>query len=144
MSKTSILKDSVWAVTSQTVSMVTGIVLSLFLPKFMVVEDFGYWQLFLLYASYVGLLHFGIGDGIYLRFGGLYFEKLDKEKLYPQIQLISLIQIVFAVVCVLYSYLFISDETRQFVFYAIAAFIVVENVYKPLKNCCDDNCNSDF
>ena len=133
MSNPTILKDSVWAVASQGISMLTGIVMSLILPKFITVETFGYWQLFLLYASYVGLLHFGAGDGIYLRLGGQYFDKIDRCSLYPQIQLVSVSQIIFAAVIAIYACIFVDDATRQFIFLALSAFIVVDNVYKILS-----------
>ena len=133
MSKPTIIKDSAWAIISQSISMITGVVISFVLPKFITVEAFGYWQLFLLYASYVGLLHFGVGDGIYLKLGGQYFDKLDKGELYPQIHLVSLSQIVFALICFLYAILFVPDETRQFIFYALGVFIIVENIYKILS-----------
>jgi hypothetical protein len=40
------------------------------IPRLVSVEDFGYWRLFLLYASYAGLLHLGFADGALLRWAG--------------------------------------------------------------------------
>ena len=105
MEKLSIFKDSFWAVISQAISMLAGVVMSLILPKFMTVDEFGFGQLFLLYASYVGLLHLGAGDGIYLNLGGKYFNTINKTELYPQIQLISFLQVFFAFLCAIFSFL---------------------------------------
>ena len=105
MEKLSIFKDSFWAVISQAISMLAGVVMSLILPKFMTVEDFGFWQLFLLYASYVGLLHLGAGDGIYLNLGGKYFNTINKTELYPQIQLISFLR-SFLLYCMRYFHFY--------------------------------------
>lgn len=45
-------------------------VLVFLIPRLVSVEDFGYWRLFLLYASYVALLHLGFADGLLLRWAG--------------------------------------------------------------------------
>lgn len=133
MEKLSIFKDSFWTVISQAISMLAGVVMSLILPKFMTVEDFGFWQLFLLYASYVGLLHLGAGDGIYLNLGGKYFNTINKTELYPQIQLISFLQVFFALLCAIFSFLWFRDDyTRLFVFLSLSVYIVIENTYKIL------------
>ena len=38
------IKDSYWAVGAQAVSLLTSVVVSFVLPKFISVADFGYWQ----------------------------------------------------------------------------------------------------
>lgn len=40
------------------------------IPRLISVADFGYWRLFLLYASYAGLVHLGFLDGLLLRWAG--------------------------------------------------------------------------
>ena len=50
-------------------------------PKFLSLEDYGLWQLFLFYYSYIGFFHFGWEDGIYLRYAGNSFETLDSKLL---------------------------------------------------------------
>ena len=128
------LKDSSWAIGSQAISMVTGVVMSFILPKFISVEAFGYWHLFLLYAGYVGILHFGYGDGIYLRIGGQYFDKIERDYWYPQIQIVTLFQFVMGMLVALFAYIFIKDDpTRQWIFYFLAIYVVIDNIYKLLS-----------
>jgi hypothetical protein len=31
----------------------------------------GYYQLYLLFTNYVGILHLGFNDGVYLKYGGV-------------------------------------------------------------------------
>ena len=59
-------KDASFAVMSQLISLLSGLVLSFILPKYISVANYGYWQLFILYTGYVGFLHFGFNDGLYL------------------------------------------------------------------------------
>ncbi len=40
------------------------------IPRIVSVEDFGYWRLFMLYGTYVGLLQLGFLDGTLLRWAG--------------------------------------------------------------------------
>lgn len=47
-----------------------GFVQSLIIPKYLSTVDYGYWQLFLLCTTYVGLLHFGFLSGLLIRWAG--------------------------------------------------------------------------
>ena len=52
--------------------------MSLVVPKILGVEEFAYWQLFLLYISYVALFHLGLNDGVYLVNGGKTYDEMDR------------------------------------------------------------------
>lgn len=60
-------------------SAITSILMIIVLPKVMSLKDYGVWQLFLFYSSYVGFMHCGWIDGIYLRYGGRYYDELDRK-----------------------------------------------------------------
>jgi O-antigen/teichoic acid export membrane protein len=48
-------------------SLVSNGVLSFLLPRYLTIEDFGYYRLFLLYASFAGVAHLGMLEGILVR-----------------------------------------------------------------------------
>lgn len=75
----------------------TGVSMLLFvlLPKFLTVEDYSYWQLFTLYASYASYLSFGLTDGAYLRYGGRAYETLPARFLTAEFYLLLFINILF-------------------------------------------------
>lgn len=50
------------------------------LPKFISIEAYADIQTYLLYVSYVGLLHFGYLDGLYLKYGGKEFESIGEKE----------------------------------------------------------------
>ncbi len=54
-------------------------ILVLILPRFIPVEAYGHWQLYLFYATYLGYVSLGIGDGLYLRFSGTDLSDLPKS-----------------------------------------------------------------
>ncbi len=56
-----------------------GLIQSLIIPKYLSTADYGYWQLFLLYTTYGGILHFGFLDGILVRWAGKEFEEIKQE-----------------------------------------------------------------
>ena len=56
-----------------------ALIFTLIIPKYLSVENYGYWQLFLLYASYVGILHLGFVNGILLRWAGRELGEVGSE-----------------------------------------------------------------
>lgn len=60
---------------AQVIVLLSSVVKSLVVPKNLGVEDYGYWQIYVLYSGFVGVFALGYSDGVYLRFGGRdYFE----------------------------------------------------------------------
>lgn len=56
-----------------------GIIQVFVIAKYLSVEGFGYWQLFILYSSYVGILHLGFIDGILVRWAGKELAQVGNE-----------------------------------------------------------------
>ena len=63
----------------QILLLVFSLVQSLIIPKYLSTADYGYWQLFLLYTTYTGILHFGFLDGILVRWAGKEFADIKQE-----------------------------------------------------------------
>lgn len=59
-------------------------------PKVLGVSSYGYFQLYIFYTSYITCLHFGWADGLFLKLGGSYYDKLDKNALRKQVWLYNL------------------------------------------------------
>jgi len=102
--------------------------MSLFVPRFFDPTEYAYWQLFILYNSYTGMLLFGINDGIYVRIGGKKYEDLDYSSLSALFYVVLTVQILFAVLISLFSVFFLSDSRKIFIFVAIAFFNVISNM----------------
>lgn len=63
------------------ISLLVSLFSTLFIPKFVTTSDYGYWQLYLFYISYAGILHLGLCDGIYLTNGGKEYSQLNYQYL---------------------------------------------------------------
>ena len=75
----SILKNVSYSFSVNMLSALISVIMVLVLPKVMGLEEYGVWQLYLFYLSYVGFFHFGWIDGIYLRYGGESYAQLNKK-----------------------------------------------------------------
>lgn len=72
------------AVSANLFSLVMSTILVLVVPKLVGVTDYGYWQLYVFYLSWVGVLHLGWVDGIYLKIAGQHYASLDFPRLTSQ------------------------------------------------------------
>lgn len=125
------IKDSYWAVGAQAVSLLTSVVVSFILPKFISVADFGYWQYFLLVASYVGVLHFGFGDGIYLQLGGQYWNCINRREWMPKMMLSFIFQFSLSLILTIVTLLLLSNDSIYCAIYLwLAVYLSIENCYK--------------
>lgn len=122
------IKSFAYVLTSNLASMLVSALVILIIPKLILVEEYGYWQLYLFYSSYVGFLHFGWNDGIYLRYGGKEYKCLDKGLFFSQFYMLFIFQLTIAVIIYSSSNLFITDGNRIFIFKMIAICMVAVNV----------------
>lgn len=99
----------------------------LVLPKVLGVQEFGYWQLYILYLGYVGLFHFGLNDGIYLRLGGRAYRDIDYPLIGTQFRLSVLIEGLVALLLGIVTCSVVEDPKRSFVILASLVYLVTSN-----------------
>lgn len=121
------IKNFSYTLSSNLISLMISTLVTLIIPKIIGVESYGYWQLYLLYVSYVGFFHLGWNDGIYLRYGGEDYEELDKSKFFSQFISLLSVQILFALILSSFSW-FIIETDRVFILYMVSLNIVLMNV----------------
>lgn len=78
------------------------------LPKFLSVESYAALKTFLLYTSYIGVLHFGYVDGIYMKYGGREISAINIEEFTNEKRILSYFQLGITVPLVLFAF-FIGD-----------------------------------
>lgn len=96
----------------------------LVLPKLLSLEGFGYYQLFIFFANYVEFLHFGLSDGIYLRYGGRRYEFISKRTLKSQICTMEILYILECLI-IFFTVCAFSFDKRLFLYIAISGAITV-------------------
>jgi len=123
-----ILKNLSYTFTSNLVSLlISGLVL-LIVPKLIGVKEYGYWQLYLFYSSYVGFLHFGWNDGIYLRYGGKEYSQINKRLFFSQFYMLTILQVVIALLIYSATFILVTDSDRAFIFYIVALCLIITNI----------------
>ncbi len=124
----SFTKNFSYALFSNLISIIISILVVLIIPKLIGIKQYGYWQLYIFYSSYVGFLHFGWLDGIYLRYGGFEYKRLDKTLFYSQTISFIFIQICISIIIWSISFLFIIDINKVFIIKMTALCLVLSNV----------------
>lgn len=101
-----------FAIVAQGISLASSIMMTVVVPKALGIEDYAYWQLFTLYVGYVGLLLFGVHDGVFLRLGGISADDIDWPRVKTQFVVIASFQIV-ALLCVGAALVAFGDDTER-------------------------------
>ncbi|MBE9387815.1 lipopolysaccharide biosynthesis protein [Vagococcus salmoninarum] len=112
------LNDVSYTLLSNFTILFVNLLLVLFIPKLLTIEEYGFWQLYLFYGSYVTLFTLGWSDGLYLRYGGFKENDLDKELLSSQFKMIVLLQLLVTSV-MLYSSTFVNDDNLRFIIFSL-------------------------
>ncbi|HOM66392.1 MAG TPA: hypothetical protein PK591_11325 [Ignavibacteriales bacterium] len=73
-------------------------------PKFLDIQSYGFWQLYLFYIGFAGFFHLGLIDGIYLKYGGSDYNMIKKNIVRMQFWSLVLIEVIFS--CIIYFILF--------------------------------------
>ena len=107
------IKNIIYSFSANLVSLCISVFMVMFVPKFLSVDDYGLWQLFLFYFSYLGFLHFGWEDGIYLRYAGRNFEELDRKTFAGQFYGIVILQFVLATLFSFIGQFIITDPLKK-------------------------------
>ncbi len=127
-----IIRNISYSLVGNLVSVLGSILMILIVPKYISVGDYGAWQLFLFYFSYVGFFHFGWEDGIYLRYAGQKYEELDHKLISGQVLGIVILQLILALLLITYSSIWIEDITKKVILY----FVAIAMIFTNFNNLC--------
>lgn len=128
MNRKKLVSNVLLSIIAQIISMIVGIVLNLVVPKFIPELSYANWQTYVLYSSYVGLLHFGILDGIVLRYSQYDYDQLNKKIIRSQFNaLLSITTIIFLGIAG-FSFVRLNGDYFFMVTF-VALSVVVKNLY---------------
>lgn len=104
------LRNFSYAFAANLVQMAVSALIVLLIPKIFGVSDYGYWQLYLLYFSYVGSIQLGWCDGVYLRYSGKNYKDLDGNLFASQIGYLIIFYLVMSSLIMLLVNVFFSEN----------------------------------
>ena len=111
---------------SNLVSFLISSSLILIVPKVLDIESYGYWQLYMFYMLYGGFLLLGWNDGILLRYGGEYYDNLDRKLFFSQFYMVVFSQLVVSSILIFIATLLYSGDLKYYVYITtIISFFIV-------------------
>ena len=128
MNITKFLKNFSYTLASNLIALLISTLVTFIVPKAISVENYGYFQLYLFYATYVGLFHFGWMDGLFLRYGGAYYDDLDKELFKGELRLYALVEGIISVALCILAVGFSSNTNSKFILGITALSIILINI----------------
>lgn len=75
----SLKKDIAKVFSSNVINLMITLITGFLVPIFLSIDQYAYLKTFTLYIGYVGILHFGFIDGLYIKYGGKTENELDKS-----------------------------------------------------------------
>lgn len=120
-------KDLIVVTAGNVLYLLAQIAVGLLLPLAMSVNDFGYYKVYTLYLTYCGLLHFGLVDGMLLKFGGQDYNSLDKTRFRSYFRCFSVLELLSGVLIVLISMIFLKDEMR-YIIIGVSLSMILSNL----------------
>lgn len=109
------LKNVSYTFLSNIISLFISTIVTFVVPKSLGVEQYGYFQLYLFYINYTGFLHFGWADGVFLRYGGEYYDNLNKKQFSGQFWLYSSIEMIIGITICVVGYTITSPHDKAVV-----------------------------
>lgn len=109
------LKGFMHALSANVIRLLISIILTLFLPKILGVEEYSYWQLYLFYVTYTAYSSLGFCEGTYLKYGGKEYEKLDGKMMASQFWTLAIYEVFFGLVCGFLFVQFVEDPSKRYI-----------------------------
>ncbi len=123
-----IRKNILLSVSVQVISLLVSFLLNLIVPKFIDTFQYAYWQSFVLYVGYTGILHFGLLDGLILRYSQYDYDQLDRARIRSQLNILVLSTTVFAILGIFGALLFCSGILKTTVI-LVSVGIISKNLF---------------
>ena len=120
-----IAKNISYSFVANALSVVVAALVTFIVPKFIGVRSYGLFQLYIFYSSYIGFLHFGWADGLYLRYGGEYYDKLDKSRVSGQFWAMTAVELLFTIITLIIGLAVVPDPEKGTVVALTALTIVI-------------------
>ncbi|MBD3614983.1 MAG: hypothetical protein HUJ22_00320 [Gracilimonas sp.] len=103
---------------SNAIVLLSSLVNGFFLPFVLTINGYANYKTYILYASFIGFLHFGFVDGINVKYGGIRKDEVNFRE-FEKYHLLFIITQVFSTLFILAAYLLINNDIFLYVCFAI-------------------------
>jgi len=131
-----IVRDIIKVAFSNIAILFSGVIVTFILPKIIGVTGFGYFKTYTLYITYVGVFHFGIVDGIHLKYSGCDYRKLNKAKFNYYTKFLILLELIISIVLLTVP-IYLFKENSKYIIYFLIIYLFFHNItsyYQGISN----------
>lgn len=112
---------------AQIIVLLLSVAKSIVLPKLLSIPDYGYWQVYVLYSTYVGIFALGYNDGIYLKYGKYQYDELPVQRLRPANRYYVLMLSLFTTIAMCLCFL-VNNPNRKYALLAVSIDILLMGI----------------
>lgn len=121
------LKSLFLIIISNGMTMIAGVLSGFVIPKMMTLDSYGLYKIYTLYVNYLPLLHFGLSTGIYLKYGDMSYENLNKSYFRYYFRLLIVSQSIFSIFMIIIA--FISNVSNYtFIIVSLSVTLLASNI----------------
>lgn len=103
MTRTNLKQGIALIFAANVINSVFSLLVNFLLPKYLTIDAYAQIKTFLMYSSYVGILHLGFSDGVYLQYGGKSLSSKNLSEVMTDIQTMRVFQLVISSVALVFS-----------------------------------------
>jgi O-antigen/teichoic acid export membrane protein len=122
------IKNFIYALSANLINFILGIITGFLVPKFLGVDNYGYFKIFTFYVTYVGFMHFGLLDGIYVKYGSYDYEQIPKEKFRGYFKFLVIQQIILCVIIIIGLMLYPIALDRKIIYLFVILNMIILNL----------------
>ncbi len=112
------------------VQLVSSAIVGFVIPAILSIDNYAKYKTYTLLISYLGLLHFGYPDGLYIKYGGKKYSEISKEKRLSEFCTFLLLELVVFFVLLL---IFIFTKNISILLVSLTLFpYMISTYYKTL------------
>lgn len=112
----------------QIISSLVSFIIGFIVPKFISELTYSWWQIFMLYVNYSALFHFGILDGIILRYSQFNYDDLNHKEIRSQFVFMNLIELIIGII--VFGVVLFLDFESKFLVLLICVGIILKNLFR--------------
>lgn len=110
---------------SNLLSLALSMITSFLLPLFISVEEYGYWQLFVLYNSYIGFFILGFNDGVHLNYAAFDYDSQLAKKFAGFKRFLSIMTVIESLLLLTFYLVFFKNDSKDFYVVLLVIFNLI-------------------
>lgn len=122
-------KGIIYIFISNLISLLATLGTGFLLPKFLSIDSYSEIKTFQLYLTYVGILHLGFADGIYLKNGGKSLKTIDQATISSEYRTFKIFQLIVSLLLAIFSF-----ATENYLLFFCALTVLPINASSFLKS----------